>query len=127
MSREVVQWLKKQVVDIQGSCEHKYSVVKHPDLVMSKVEGTYVGAISGPISGKASNLRFELICAGCDLSKSFSASYTCPTCYTPLEKGRCLGARSRERYFGKDYIYYSIIVNRCTNCNFQIASDEWDQ
>lgn len=130
MSREVVQWLKSQIEEIQGSCEHKYSCVKYPDLIMSKVEGTYVGVLSGPIQGKAPVLRFDLICSECDLPKSLSASSTCPMCYVSLViEHECLGAGSREKYFGVEHIYYAIMTSKCSNpkCNFRIASDRWDQ
>lgn len=127
MSREVVQWLKKQIEDIQGSCEHKYSCVKYPELIMSKVQGTYVGVVSGPVGTGIGNLTFQLVCTDCDWTKGLSASSTCPMCYVKLVKGRCLGADSRERYFGMNHSYYAVTISSCSTCNFHIASDEWDQ
>lgn len=122
-----VDELQTQIKRIQESCDHDFRLVKEPKLSPSLVAGVFVGSVEGPAEVSRSDIELQLVCMKCSKKKETNILVTCPKCLSPMKKGECLGAGSRKRFFGKEYLYYSILPSRCPNCNFRIASDVWDQ
>jgi hypothetical protein len=122
-----VDILRLQIKEIQESCEHDYQFTKEPELKETLVNGVYVGHISGPIALEASIIQMALACIKCSKEWKTNIEQTCPRCLCKMNSGRCRGASSREEYFGKEYLYYSVKLSNCPKCYFTVASDEWDQ
>ena len=124
---EVTQ-LYEQIAQIQKNCEHEFSTTKKQALVESLVRGVFVGKLEGPAEVAPLPTKFSLFCSKCSEEKKTNIQETCPKCLSSMGGAKCLGAGSREKYFGQEYIYYSVAVARCQGkeCLFKVASDEWD-
>ena len=120
---ELQDWIKR----IQKDCKHDFRLVKEPKLIESLVSGVFVGPVRGPIKMFSSETRMKLVCINCSKEKSASIVVICPKCLSPMREGRVLGYDSRKYYFGEEYLYFSILLQRCSKCSFTLASDEWDQ
>jgi hypothetical protein len=123
---ELRDWIER----IQENCKHDFRLIKEPKLAESLFPGVFVGATEGPTKVSYSTLRLKLVCLNCSKEKETTILSTCPKCLSPMREGECLGAGElfgRKRYFGEDYSYFSIRLQRCTKCNFAVASDEWDR
>lgn len=127
-ARKEIKNLQALIEHLQKRCKHVWKCDEPPDLKKTLVPTVFVGSISGVIGvNEPTTLHFRCVCQKCTKIIEGEASQTCPHCLVKLEEGGCLGAGSRVQYFGRDYLYYSVQVNRCPKCNFAIASDVWDQ
>jgi len=123
----VVDQLKARIEKIQKNCDHDFRLIKEPKLSESLVRGVFVGPLKGPAQVSPSQCDMTLVCLKCSKEKWTSIISTCPRCLHSMGKREILGAGSRERYFGTEYLYFSAALSRCSNCGFTIAFDEWDQ
>lgn len=120
-----------QVNKFQSACRHDFRSLGVPELEDSLVEGTYVcHKASMTIRGiiPSSTLR----CIDCSVERIESIEKVCPFCLGDMKMGQLHviepdGEDSRVKYFGDKYIYYSVRLRHCWNCNFTIACDEWNQ
>ncbi|NQV00592.1 MAG: hypothetical protein HQ537_00495 [Parcubacteria group bacterium] len=119
--------LKEQITEIQEHCLHDFRLIKEPELKESLIKGVFVGHTFGPTKIGASEEQMALVCIKCSKEKETYIAKTCPRCLGPMREERCLGAGSREKYFGNKYLYHAVKLSRCLKCNFTIGSDEWDQ
>lgn len=131
-----VDELEKEIQDIRLACIHSFEIVKFPILVESLVKGVYLGTITGSTKkiGIPHGNSFTLMCSLCSLKRDCSVIKICPLCYSTLVKDTQplngleeFDWSSRLQYFGMKHIYYSVILSRCPNKDFTIASDEWVQ
>ena len=136
-----VDKLEKEIREIREICDHTFEMTKEPTLVESLVKGVYLGKLDGPtkdIKGKFENVfmdnSFTLVCSLCSLERKCSAVMVCPKCYSKMNRDSSPTCsldpniwNPRIYYFGVEYIYYSVILSRCPNNDFTVASDEWDQ
>lgn len=154
--RALIDRIQEKITRTQECCEHDFRVLVLPKLSESFINGTYVGATSGPIGVwrdpnqqlERSALTFPIKCLKCSLKREASIRKTCPFCLSPMRDGgmahsvqkrsgrqiprdpRSINDTwicSREFYFGQPYIYYDIRIENCTGCRFTVASDEWNQ
>ncbi len=121
-----VDKLEERIRTIQENCDHDFRLFNKPKLSKSLVRGVFVGGLRGPAQVSCSECM-TLVCLKCSEKKVESVIYTCPRCLRSMGEAKCLGAGSREKYFGRSYYYYAAAVARCSNCDFAIAFDEWDQ
>ena len=125
-----VDLLKARISEIQSACAHEFVLARKPRLVKSLVPGVYVGKVAAreglpPIN--RSDIRMILRCRKCSAVEEASILNACPLCLNSMVRDRCLGAGSREKYFGESYSYYEISLSHCSNCDFVIAFDQFDQ
>ena len=123
-----VDRLHEQIAQIQENCEHEFSTTKEPALIESLVLGVFVGKLEGPAKVSSSPAEFSLFCSKCSEEKRTNIRATCPKCLSSMGGAECLGAGSREKYFGQNHLFYSAAVARCQGeeCLFEVASDQWD-
>ena len=118
--------LNARIKTIQETCEHDFRLIREPNLIASLVRGVFVGSLA-PARAASSEPYLVLVCLKCSKEESRSITSTCPQCLKPMGEAQCLGAGSRVRYFGQEYVYYSVAISYCTKCSFALASDMWDQ
>lgn len=122
-----VDVLNLQIERIRKNCKHDFRLIEKPKL-QSILNGIIVGELRGPTEVGYSELEMTLVCLQCSEEKKTTILETCPRCLGKMKKEPyCLGAGSRERYFGCSYLYYSVRHSRCQDCGLTVASDEWDQ
>lgn len=122
-----VDRLNARIQEIQENCCHNFQLQEPANLVESLVPGVYVGRTEGLTSVGRPDPQIQLVCVECSLSKRTCITVICPQCFGEMGRGYCLGAGSREKYFGQRHLYYAIIEQHCPQCGFIVASDEWDQ
>lgn len=127
-----VDGLHLKIKQIQKKCKHDFRILGKPRLTESLVPGIYVGfvAMGGGtrgIRGIPSCIEQKLVCLKCSKEKIANIVETCPKCLGSMKQGEVQGVYSRIQYFGEDYLYYSIVLSKCSNCGFTIASDTWNQ
>ena len=123
-----VDKLALRIEKLQATCDHNFQITKAPKLQESLVKGVFVGCIQGYTEVGFSETGFTLKCTKCSETVITNITQQCPHCLKPMKTtSPCLGANSRKQYFGKDYVYYAIMLRHCESCSFAVASDEWDQ
>lgn len=124
-----VDSLEAKIELIRKNCNHDFRFAEKSDLSESLVKDVFVGDLASRAEEKVSPSKFKmtLVCLKCNKTKEAHPFETCPRCLGLMRREYCLGAGSRERYFGNKYLYYSIALSRCPKCGLVIANDEWDQ
>ena len=108
-----VDKLETRIKEIQDNCDHDFRLTEEPKLRETRVSGVFVGSVKG-----FGAPRMTLVCLKCSKVKETNVSEICPRCLGSMKPGKCLRAGSREKYFEGRYLYYSITLSYCPNCNF---------
>lgn len=103
-------------------CKHALFVPVPPSLYNTNAKGITLGGMADPRKDPS---QFRIRCSRCGNVSRTSIEKTCPNCFKEMILGEL--DPDREKYFGRDYIYYAVRLRHCFNCNFTVASDEWDQ
>lgn len=127
-----VDKLRAEVQHIQNRCKHKFVLMAELVLRKTLVNNIFVGSTMGPTEmgtgHKNTDGTFTLKCQKCSKVLRTHIVETCPKCFSKMEtSSECLNAGSREMYFGRRYVYYSIQIRSCTKCEFVVACDTWDR
>ena len=124
--KKQIDGLETKIAKIQGRCRHDFRLTKRPELTRyeSKVKGVFIDFNAAGRDGRPT-IHFR--CLLCSKEVSARISVVCPRCLGKMEEGQCMGAGSREKYFGEPHLYYSVKPSTCRDCGFTVVSDEWDQ
>lgn len=121
-----IEEMEQTIVELQATCEHKFSMTKsHGELKESLVSNVYLG--NSEVLRNQDNLLFTISCFKCSFTKYCSVAYTCPKCFIGLDSGDDSSIELREKYWGSSYIYYRSRIHSCSNNDFAIVNDVWDQ
>lgn len=123
-----IKKIRDEIKKVQDECNHDWRLIRKPALSASLVPGVFVGKKEP----HGITPEMTLICTKCRKRLVASIRGTCPNCLSPMREIGLYtieddGTTSRKKYFGQDYLYYAIIIDHCTKCDFRVASDEWNQ